>query len=116
MTELTKQPFTIPVQGDVLMLVREISGVPTIFQMKPEALQLSYLNGFDIGPDGMLRKITEPVGTLPEDFTINNGIYMLGTSPPPAGLSSNHGIIMTDGSVYYPNTIDNGGVLCATAE
>ena len=113
MTELTDQPFTTPVKGDILMLVRDISGVPTVFQLEPEALQPSNLNGFDIGPDGVLRKITEPVGTLPTDFTINNGIYMLGTSPPPIGLSSNGGVIMTDGSVYYPGTYSNGGILAA---
>lgn len=57
----------------------------------------------------------EKIGSLPTDVILNGGIYMAGTTPLPEGLSSVGGIIMTDGSVFYPNTIDRGGVLCAAS-
>lgn len=57
-------------------------------------------------------------GELPADVTLNGDIYIAGTLPLPAGLSADPvtGIILTDGTAYYPNTTNNGGVLCAAAE
>lgn len=47
-------------------------------------------------------------------LTINGGVYMGQSSDLPAGLSSNGGVIMTDGG-FYPHTRNNGGVLMTTA-
>mgnify|MGYP001204848299 CR=1 FL=1 len=63
-------------------------------------------------------------GTIPSDFTVNGNIYIApaaytnGVSVLPAGLSvdADTGIILTDGSVFFPNTINNIGVLCAVSE
>lgn len=60
----------------------------------------------------------DTVGTLPTDVTLNGGVYMAGATALPAGLSVDPatGMILTDGTTYYPNTINNVGVLCAAAE
>lgn len=65
--------------------------------------------------DGTLRLVPKAVGVLPPDVRINGGVYQAGATPLPAGLSLNaDGVtIMTDGTVYFPHTIDNNGVLCA---
>lgn len=65
--------------------------------------------------DGTLRFVPKSVGVLPSDVRINGGVYQAGATPLPEGLSLNaDGVtIMTDGTVYFPNTIDNNGVLCA---
>lgn len=57
-------------------------------------------------------------GTLPEDVILNGGVYMAGATVLPAGLSVDltTGVILTDGTTYYSNTINNVGVLCAAAE
>lgn len=57
-------------------------------------------------------------GELPPDVTLNGGVYIAGTTALPAGLSAHPvtGIILTDGTTYYPNTTNNVGVLCAAAE
>ena len=53
------------------------------------------------------------VGTLPDDVTVNGGVYIAGSSTLPAGLTSEGDVIITDGTVYFPNTWNNNGVLCA---
>ena len=53
------------------------------------------------------------VGTLPDDVTVNGGVYIAGSSTLPAGLTSDGSVIITDGTVYFPNTWNNNGVLCA---
>ena len=62
--------------------------------------------------------MADTVGTLPADVTLNGGVYMAGSATLPAGLSVHPttGVILTDGTTYYPNTINNVGVLCAAAE
>ncbi|OUI87886.1 hypothetical protein HK11_09105 [Acetobacter sp. DmW_043] len=52
------------------------------------------------------------VGTLPDDVTVNGGVYIAGSSTLPAGLTSEGDVIITDGTVYFPNTWNNNGVLC----
>ncbi|GAB32214.1 hypothetical protein APS_2816 [Acetobacter pasteurianus subsp. pasteurianus LMG 1262 = NBRC 106471] len=44
--------------------------------------------------------------------------YISNPSSLPAGLSvdADTGIVLTDGSVFFPNTINNVGVLCAVSE
>ncbi len=55
---------------------------------------------------------------LPCDFFVNGNLcmasddYVNGCKQMPDGLSLNGNIVLTDGSVYYKNTINNGGVLC----
>lgn len=60
-------------------------------------------------------RLARQVGELPDDVSLNGGIYMAGATALPTGLSLNSdGVtIMTDGTVYFPNTINNDGVLCA---
>lgn len=63
-------------------------------------------------------------GTIPSDFTMNGNVYLApaaytnGSSTMPAGLSadSDTGIVLTNGSVFFPNTLNNIGVLCAISE
>ncbi|GCD48770.1 hypothetical protein BJI49_06625 [Acetobacter pasteurianus] len=63
-------------------------------------------------------------GTIPADFTVNGNVYVApasyisNPSSLPAGLSvdADTGIVLTDGSVFFPNTINNVGVLCAVSE
>lgn len=63
-------------------------------------------------------------GTVPSDFTVNGNVYVApasyvsNPSALPAGLSvdADTGIVLTDGSVFFPNTINNVGVLCAVSE
>ena len=63
-------------------------------------------------------------GTIPSDFTVNGNVYVApasyvsNPSALPAGLSvdTDTGIVLTDGSVFFPNTINNIGVLCAVSE
>ncbi|MBS1016907.1 hypothetical protein [Acetobacter persici] len=69
-------------------------------------------------PSGLVRFMPPVIGTLPTDVTLNGGVYIAGATALPAGLSADPatGMILTDGSTYYPNTINNVGVLCAAAE
>lgn len=70
--------------------------------------------------------VTRPTvaGTIPSDFTVNGNVYVAPASyisnpgSLPAGLSvdADTGIILTDGSVFFPNTINNIGVLCVVSE
>ncbi|CAI3945794.1 hypothetical protein [Commensalibacter papalotli (ex Botero et al. 2024)] len=59
------------------------------------------------------------IGELPDDLVLNGNIYtapdayLNGSKKLPEGLSLNSNIVMTDGSVYFPTTINNNGVLCA---
>lgn len=68
--------------------------------------------------DGIIT-VPETVGKLPDDLVLNGNIYtapdayLNGTKQLPAGLSLNSNIVMTDGSVYFPTTNNNNGVLCA---
>ncbi len=63
-------------------------------------------------------------GTIPSDFTMNGNVYIVpaaytnGSITMPAGLSadSDTGIVLTNGSVFFPNTLNNIGVLCAISE
>lgn len=63
-------------------------------------------------------------GTIPSDFTMNGNVYIApaaytnGSITMPAGLSadSDTGIVLTNGSVFFPNTLNNIGVLCAISE
>lgn len=64
---------------------------------------------------GFLVKITEPVGTLPDGLVLDGNVYTNPNSVTlPTGLSQNGLVVMTDGTVYFPSTQPNGGVLCAT--
>ncbi|EUK18814.1 hypothetical protein [Commensalibacter papalotli (ex Servin-Garciduenas et al. 2014)] len=69
------------------------------------------LHGIVIAPDN--------IGELPDDLVLNGNIYtapdayLNGSKKLPEGLSLNSNIVMTDGSVYFPTTINNNGVLCA---
>lgn len=69
------------------------------------------LNNFLISPDS--------VATVPDDFTTNGSIYIApdayvtGQKTLPTGLSLNSNIVLTDGTTYFINTQNNGGVLCA---
>lgn len=69
------------------------------------------LNNFLIAPDN--------VGTVPDDFTTNGSIYIApddyvtGQKPLPSGLLLNSNVVITDGTTYFINTQNNGGVLCA---
>lgn len=59
------------------------------------------------------------IGVLPNDLILNGNIYAVpsdyldGTKQLPTGLSLNSNVVMTDGSVFFPKTINNNGVLCA---
>ncbi|MGF1275579.1 hypothetical protein [Acetobacter pasteurianus] len=63
-------------------------------------------------------------GTVPSDFAVNGNVYVAPASyisnptSLPSGLSldADTGIVLTDGSVFFPNTINNIGVLCAVSE
>lgn len=63
--------------------------------------------------------VPENIGVLPDDLILNGNIYTVpsdyldGTKQLPTGLSSNSNVVMTDGSVFFPKTINNNGVLCA---
>lgn len=61
-------------------------------------------------------RLARQIGDLPSDLSLNGGVYMAGATALPTGLTSNGGVVMTDGSVYFPNTINNIGVLCAVSE
>lgn len=58
-------------------------------------------------------------GTLPDDFTTNGGVYIAstdyvsGTKQLPTGLYLNGDVVMTDGTVYFIDTVNNNNVLCA---
>ncbi|MBS1026063.1 hypothetical protein [Gluconobacter cerinus] len=60
---------------------------------------------------GALRVTPANVGTLPDDVTVKDGLYYAGVKSLPTGLSNNGGLIITDGSVFYPGTYGNGGIL-----
>lgn len=63
-------------------------------------------------------------GTIPQDFSVNGNVYIApasyigNPSALPAGLSvdAKTGIVQTDGTVFFPNTLNNIGVLCAVSE
>lgn len=62
-------------------------------------------------------------GTLPADLVVNGGVYTVpvayvsGKSTLPSDLSFDpkSTIVTTDGTVYYPNTVNNVGVLCSAS-
>ncbi|MUG09383.1 phage fiber-tail adaptor protein [Commensalibacter melissae] len=60
----------------------------------------------------------DQVASLPDDFSINGSVflapdsYVNGDKPMPKGLSLDGNIVLTDGTVYYRHSINNGGVLC----
>ncbi|KDE20642.1 hypothetical protein AZ09_04130 [Acetobacter aceti 1023] len=61
---------------------------------------------------GLLEQVT--LSPLPDGLTLNGSIYMCPDGVAlPDDLSSNGGIVMTDGSRLYENAYYNGGVLCA---
>lgn len=68
-------------------------------------------NGYIFVPDN--------IGTLPSDLVLNGSIYTApdsyssGQKSLPTGLSLNGNIVMTDGTTYFKNTINNSGILCA---
>ncbi|WP_283093361.1 phage fiber-tail adaptor protein [Acetobacter persici] len=70
-------------------------------------------NGYLYAPDNAL--------SVPADFTTNGSIYIApsdyitGTKQLPSGLSLNSNIVLTDGTSFYVNTTNNGGVLCAAS-
>lgn len=70
-------------------------------------------NNFLISPDSL--------NTLPSDLTTNGNVciapdsYVTGKKSLPTGLYLNSNVVMTDGSTYYINTQNNGGVLCTAA-
>lgn len=76
----------------------------------------------DIG--GNLLEAPATTAVVPSDFTVNGNVYIApeayinGTTALPAGLSvdSSTGIVLTDGTVAFQNTINNVGVLCAVSE
>lgn len=55
-------------------------------------------------------------GVLPDDVVVRGGLYLAGSSPLPPGLSSSGNLILTDGTVHFQKTFNNGGVLCALPE
>ena len=75
-------------------------------------------------PGGAVIPRPSATDTIPADFTVNGNVYVAPAayvSNPtslPSGLSvdANTGIVLTDGSVFFPNTINNVGVLCAVSE
>ncbi|MCG4253168.1 hypothetical protein ACLEIY_06765 [Acetobacter tropicalis] len=58
-------------------------------------------------------RLARQVGELPDDVSLNGNVYVAGATALPTGLTSNGGVIMTDGTIYFPNTWNNNGVLCA---
>ena len=70
-----------------------------------------------VNDEGYLISPSE-TGTLPDDFTTNGGIYIApadyvsGTKQLPTGLYLNGDVVMTDGTVYFINTVNNNNVLC----
>ena len=60
----------------------------------------------------------DQVASLPDDFSINGSVfiapdsYVNGGKPMPKGLSLDGNIVLTDGTVYYKHSVNNGGVLC----
>lgn len=86
--------------------------------------QMSDGSSWDVVPEGIYIEngnmvVPETIGELPDDFVLNGNIYtapdayLNGTKQIPDGLSLNSNIVMTDGSVFFPKTINNSGVLCA---
>ena len=61
--------------------------------------------------DGYIRAIPSNAQSIPSDFTLNGGVYMVGSSSLPDGLSSNGGVAMTDNSVYFSGAFSDGNVL-----
>lgn len=61
----------------------------------------------------------DQVASLPDDFSINGSvflapdIYVNGGKSMPKGLSLDGNIVLTDGSVHYRHSMNNGGVLCS---
>ncbi|MUH07160.1 phage fiber-tail adaptor protein [Commensalibacter melissae] len=61
----------------------------------------------------------DQVASLPDDFSVNGSVflapdsYVNGGKPMPKGLSLDGNIVLTDGSVHYRHSMNNGGVLCS---
>lgn len=68
-------------------------------------------NGYLFVPDN--------IETLPDDLILNGSVYTVpdsylsGQKQLPSGLSLNGNIVITDGTTYFKNTINNSGILCA---
>lgn len=99
--------------------IEDISITPTGFNFKT-----SDGKSLEVVPEGIYIEndnLVAPnnIGELPDDLLLNGNIYTVtdtylnGTKQLPTGLSLNSNIIMTDGSVFFPKTINNNGVLCA---
>ncbi|MBI0180223.1 hypothetical protein [Commensalibacter sp. W8163] len=61
----------------------------------------------------------DQVASLPDDFSVNGSVflapdsYVNGGKSMPKGLSLDGNIVLTDGSVHYRHSMNNGGVLCS---
>ncbi|EHD12936.1 hypothetical protein CIN_21820 [Commensalibacter intestini A911] len=94
-----------------------VSSSGFIFQMSDGSTIKADTEGIYI-QEGIVT-VPETIGELPDDLLLNGNIYTVpdtylnGTKQLPTGLSLNSNIIMTDGSVFFPKTINNNGVLCA---
>lgn len=111
------RPEGLPANGvEVVMVMGPAgTGIGSIAQ-KPDGTLVFTMT------DGTVREVSaghEQARSLPSDFTTNGGVYVApddyvtGNKPMPAGLSLNGNLVMTDGSVPYQGTTDNGGLLCA---
>ncbi|EHD14076.1 hypothetical protein CIN_09400 [Commensalibacter intestini A911] len=99
--------------------IEDISITPTGFNFKTTDGK-----SLDVVPEGIYIEngnmvVPEKIGKLPDDFVLNGNIYiapdayLTGTKTLPQGLSLNSNIVMTNGSVFFPKTINNNGLLCA---
>ena len=61
----------------------------------------------------------DQVASLPDDFSVNGSVflapdsYVNGGKSMPKGLFLDGNIVLTDGSVHYRHSMNNGGVLCS---
>lgn len=101
------------------------NGIRSIAVDKDTNLEFSMDDGSVINVDtGLFRDSNgqivamNQVASLPDDFSINGSVfiapnsYVNGGKSMPKGLSLDGNIVLTDGTVYYKHSINNGGVLC----
>lgn len=101
--------------GNMYQYMKNDGKLEWVLKYEPSAADMT---GYCIDACGYLFK-PETIGELPDDLVLNGNIYtapdayLNGTKQLPTGLSLNSNIVMTDGSVYFPTTNNNNGVLCA---
>lgn len=102
------------------------NGIRSIAMGNDASLEFSMDDGTVISVDtGLFRDdngqivAIDQVASLPDDFSVNGSVflapdsYVNGGKSMPKGLSLDGNIVLTDGSVHYRHSMNNGGVLCS---